>query len=280
MRSLLDHIALDDILTSGELAARLTTTGLTPAAARQVISRNNDPAVWVLPFRLPQGGRLFTRRTFVPNEGFYLRLADVITKFRPGLARTIVTLVKRRVLLRADAQRLLAAPLKPKSSRTPTYDAEVKALTDLRLCSVEGSTTALERLTFNSIVGLPTSHQLARSERARQIVDMFLTRMITDQFRRQGVISWTGATLPDLRTGSVLFNDHVFSALGYSWLDPLVRRAIGKKPKPAPVLFDVYARQCDLQDVLGFVYRLAHIGSNRNARMPLLGVLAAYAFSG
>ena len=186
MPSLSDHIALDEILTSGELAARLTATGLSPAAARQVISRSNDPAVWVLPFRLPRRGRLFTRRTSVPSEGFYLHLADVITTFRPGLARTIVALLKRRILLRADAHRLLAAPLNPKSSRTPTYDAEVKALTDLGLCRVEDSTTAMERLTFNSILGLPKSHQLARSERVRQIVDMFLARMITDQFRRQG----------------------------------------------------------------------------------------------
>ena len=148
------------------------------------------------------------------------------------------------------------------------------------MCGVEDPTTAMERLTFSSIVGLPKSHQLARSERARQIVDMFLTRMITDQFRRQGVISWTGTTLPDPGTGTVRFNDYVFSALGFSWLDPLVRRAISQKPKPAPVLFDVYARECDVQDVLGFDHRLARIGSNRNARMPVLGVLAAYAFSG
>ena len=112
--ALSDYIALNEILTSGELANHLTTTGLTPAAARQVISRNNDPAVLVLPFRLPRRGRLFTLRASVQNEGFYHRLAEVIAKFRPGLARTILVLLKRRILLRADAQRLLAAPIKPK----------------------------------------------------------------------------------------------------------------------------------------------------------------------
>ena len=280
MSSLSDHIALNEILTSGQLAERLTTTGLTPVAARQAIRRNNDPAVWILPFRLPRRSRLFTLRASVQNEGFYHRLAEVIAEFRPGLARTILALLKRRILLRADAQRLLAAPLKPKSSRTPTYDAEVNALTDLRLCSVEESRTALERLTINSLVGLPRSYQLARSERARQIVDMYLTRMITDQFRKQGVIGWTSATLPDIETGTVRFSDHVFSAFGYSWLDPLVRRAVGQKPKSVPVLFDVCARECDVHDVLGFLHRLARIGSNRNARLPVLGVLAAYAFSG
>ena len=280
MPSLSHHIAPTEILTSGQLAKRLTTTGLTPVAARQAIHRNNDPAVLVLPFRLPQRSRLFALRASLQNRAFYHRLAEVITESRPGLARTIRALLKRQILLKADAQRLLAAPLKPKSSRTPIYDAEVKALTDLRLCSVEGSTTALERLTINSLVGFPTSHRLARTERTRQIVEMYITRMITDQFRKQGIIGWTSATFPDIETGTVRFSDQVFSAFGYSWLDPLVRRAVGQKPKSVPVLFDVCARGCDDHDVMGFLHRLARIGSNRNARMPVLGVLAAYAFSG
>ena len=279
MHFLSDYIAPNEILTSGQLAQRLTTTGLTPAAARQVISRSNDPAVWSLPFRLPRRSRLFVRRDSVQNDAYCRHLAAVIAESRPGLARTILALLKRKVLLQADAQRLLAAPLRPKSSRTPTYDAEVKALVDLRLCSVEGSNTALERLTIKSLVGLPRSHQLARSERVRQTVDTYLTRMITDQFRKQGIIGWNSATLADCETGTVRFSDYVFSAIGYSWLDPLVRRSVGQKPKSVPVLFDVRARECDVHDVQGLLYRLARIGSNRNARIPVLGVIAAYAFA-
>ena len=280
MPSLSKHIALTEILTSGQLATRLTTTGLTPVAARQAIHRTNDPAVLVLPIRLPKRSRLFTLRASLQNRAFYHRLAEVITESRPGLARTIRALLKRRILLRADAQRLLAAPLKPKSSRTPTYNAEVKTLTDLQLCSVEESATALERLTINSLVGFPRSHRLARAGRTRQIVEMYITRMIADQFRKQGIIGWTSATFSDIETGTVRFSDYVFSAFGYSWLDPLVRRAVGQKPKPVPVLFDVCARRCDAHDVRGFLHRLARVGSNRNARMPVLGVLAAHAFSG
>ena len=277
--SLSDHIAPNEILTSGQLAQRLTTTGLTPAAARQVISRSNDPAVWPLPLRLPRRSRLFVLRDSIQNDAFYHNLAAVIDDLRPGLARTILALSKRQILLRADAQRLLAAPLLPKSSRTPTYGAEVDTLVALRLCSVEGSNTALERLTIKSLAGLPISHQLARSERVRQIVDRYLTRMITDQLRKQGVIGWNSATLADLETGSVRFSDYVFSAFGYSWLDPLVRRAVGQRPKPVPVLFDVCARECDVHDVQGLLHRLARIGSNRNARMSVLGVIAAYVFT-
>ena len=226
-------------------------------------------AVGCSPFALPLRTKFFTTtsRRSLPSSD-------------PGLARTILALLKRRILLRADAQRLLAAPLRPKSSRTPTYQAEVDALVNLQICRVEGSKTALERLTLNSLVGSPSSHQLARLERVRQIVDMHLTSMITDQFRKQAVIGWRSATFADLETGIVRFSDHVFSAFGYSWLDPLVRRAVGKKPKSVPVLFDVCARECDVHDVRGFLHRLARIGSNRNARMPVLGVIAAYAFAG
>ena len=196
-------------------------------------------------------------------------VAAVIDDLRPGLARTILALSKRQILLRADAQRLLAAPLQPKSSRTPTYGAEVDTLVALRLCSVEGSNTALERLTIKSLAGLPISHQLARSERVRQIVDRHLTRMITDQLRKQGVIGWNSATLADLETGSVRFSDYVFSAFGYSWLDPLVRRAVGQRPKPVPVLFDVCARECDVHDVQFGPYRFQserpHVGAGSNS---------------
>ena len=279
MMSLSAHISRGEILTSGQLAKRLTRTALTPDAARQVISRSRDPAIWILPLRLPRRSRLFTRRDSVQNDEFYHHLATVLREHRPGLARTILALLKRRVLLKADAQRLLAAPLRPRPSRTPTYEAAVATLFSLRFCQVEGMDTALERLTVNPLVGSPTSHQLARSERTRQTIDTRLTRIIVDQFRKQAIISWNGHAVADLETGTVPFSDYVFSAFGYSWLDPLVRRAAGKKSKSTPVLFDVSARECDVHDVEGFLHRLAHIGSNRNARMPVLGVIAAYAFA-
>ena len=178
MVALSDHIASGEILTSGQLAQRLVRTGLTHAAARQVISRNQNPAVWVLPFHLPRRARLFARRESNAKDDFYERLATVIAWLRPGLARTIRALLTRRVLLKAEAQRLLAAPLRPKTSRTPTYDAEVSALVELGLCGVEGEETVLERLTIHPLIGTSTSHKHARSERVRQIVNMRLTRIL------------------------------------------------------------------------------------------------------
>ena len=39
------------------------------------------------------------------------------------------------------------------------------------------------------------------------------------------------------------------------------------------------SRECDVHDVQGLLHRLARIGSNRNARMSVLGVIAAYVFT-
>lgn len=274
-----DHIALGEILASGQLAQRLAATGLTADAARQAISRSNDPAVWVLPLRLPRRARLFARRESGKQDAFHDNLAKVITPHRPGLARTIRALLKRRVLLKADAQRLLAAPLRPKASRTPTYDAEVAALVALRLCGVEEEATVFERLTFHPLIGTQDSHQYARAERVRQVVNMRLARILTGHFRNQGVIGWNSATNARRETGTAIFNDYAFSAFSFSWLDPLVRRNDGQKPKPTPVLIDVFSRECDADDIEGLRHRLRHIGSNRNARMPLLGVIAAHTFT-
>ena len=274
-----DHLALGEILSSRQLAERLVATGLTADAARQTISRNNDPAVWVLPFGLPRRARLFTRRESSKKSDFYDHLANVITQLRPGLARTIRALLTRHILLKTDVQRLLAAPLRPKKSRTPTYDAEILVLLELGLCGIEEKGTAFERLTIHGLVGTKESDRHARAERMRQMVNVRLTHILTDHFRKQGVISWKRPVDFGPATGTVLFNDYAFSAFSYSWLDPLVRRNVASRPKPTPVLFDVYSRECDVHDIEGLLHRLRHIGANPNARIPLLGVIAAHAFT-
>ena len=274
-----DHLALGEILSSGQLAQRLVATGLTADAARQTISRNNDPAVWVLPFCLPRRARLFARRESSKRNDFYDHLANSITQLRPGIARTIRAVLVRQILLKADAQRLLAAPLRPKKSRTPTYDKDVAVLLELGFCGIEEKDTAFERLTVHRLIGTKASHRHARAERVRQMVNVRLTHILTDHFRRQDVISWTHPVDVGRATGTVLFNDYAFSAFSYSWLDPLVRRDVGPKPKPTPVLFDVFSRECDVHDVEGLLHRLRHIGANRNARIPLLGVIAAHTFA-
>ena len=250
---------------------------MTPAAARKAISRSTDPAVWVLPFYLPHRARLFARREYVQHQDFYTALATNLTKDRPGLARTIRVLLARRILLKADAQRLLAAPLRPKL-RTPHYEKEVTALVDLRLCAIEDSGTPFERLTVHPLVGTPQSYQHARSEHARQFLNTRLTRMITDQFRKQNIVSWNKVIHAN-ETGPARFSDYAFSAFGYSWLAPLKRMSAGKQPQPTPVLFDVFSRECDVHDVEGFGHRLRRVASGRATRIPLLGVTAAHTFT-
>ena len=278
IRPLAEHIHLREILTSHQLAQRLIATGLTAPAARQVISRNSDPAVAVLQFNLPRGARLFTRQEYTRSEDFYQNVASILTTLRPGLARTIQALLTHKILMKAEAQRLLAAPLQPNRSRTPPYDKEVSVLVKSGLCSVEGSATALERLTIRSLVGTSRSHQYARTWRARQTVTMRLTRVLIDQLRKQAVIGWDSTTFATLETVTVPFSGYVFSAFSYSWLYPLVR-TVGAQRKPMPVLFDVFSRDCCVYDVDAFIHRLRQAGSNRKTRISLLGVIAAHSFT-
>ena len=180
--------------------------------------------------------------------------------------------------MKTDAQRLLAAPLRPQL-RKPAYDKEVSALVELGLCQIEEPTTLFDRFTVRSLVGTPESYQHARLGHARRFLNTRLTRMITEQFRKQNVISWNRVALAD-ETGTARFSDYVFSAVGYSWLTPFRRLTMGKPPQPTPVLFDVFSRECDVHDVEGFCHRLRRVANGRTTRIPLLGVIAAHTFTG
>ena len=183
---LYDIIPPDSILTSGQLAARLIATGTSHQAARKAMSRNRDPAVWILPVSLPRRVRMFARRDSVRNTAFYQKLATALNDLRPGLARTILALLQRRILLRFDAQRLLAAPSQPRSSRTPTYAAELSVLAELGLCKVEGTDTALERITINQRGWRPSPcRPRASSSKAFPQRPEVLRRALDDRSARQ-----------------------------------------------------------------------------------------------
>ena len=275
------HIGFGEIISSGELTRRIcAATGTGPVAARQLISRSKrDPGIWVLPIPLPGRGRLFALRDSVQDEAFYYEVADLLRERRPGIARTIRALLRHEVLLRPEAQKLLASPSLPTKSRTPTYDREIGFLVDLKFCRVDGQNTALERIVLARLAGTVESHTSARVRRARAIVETHLAAMLVDQLKKQGVVSWTGGAIPHSATASITFNNHVFSAHGFSFLDSMMRRATGMKPKPGSMLLDVLARPSDVEDVAGFIHRLSRVGGNPNARLQLLGVLAAYDFT-
>ena len=58
-------------------------------------------------------------------------------------------------------------------------------LVALGLCDIEEEATAFERLTVYPLIGTKHSHQHARAERVRQLVNMRLTSILTDHFRKQ-----------------------------------------------------------------------------------------------
>jgi hypothetical protein len=74
----------------------------------------------------------------------------------------------------------------------------------------------------------------------------------------------------------VPFSGYAFSAVNYCWLKPLLRFEAGKsKPKPTPLVSDVYARSCRERDVESFVERINRAGYNKSKNLPILGLVAA-----
>lgn len=279
MTRLSELLGPGEVLDSAGLARRIAASGRSLIAARQVISRSSDPAIWKLPIRLPGRSRLFALRDSRTSDEFYLTIARKLEIQRPGIARVIRSLLNRGVLLQAEAQRVLASPYRRGASRTPTFESEVGLLVDLELCRREATGTSLERISLSRLAGTAESHDLARSARAKSLVANQLSSMLTRHFRDTTVVGWTSVTLPIDGRPVVEFNNYPFSASAFSHLEPLVRRAKGMKPKPAPVLFEVLGRECDLEDAGGFIHRLKRISNNPNSRLPVLGVIAAVDFS-
>lgn len=274
-----DLIDVGEVVTSAELANRvMAARGLSRDSARQVISRARDGNVWTLPITLPGRARLFALRDSQLDAVFYRRVASLLATSRPGIARAINALLDRHVLLRPDAQRLLAAPNKRSSSRNHSYEHEVGFLKDLRVCQIHSEHSRLERLTRFGVLD-DEGHALAQARRAQLIVEEHLAGMLLKQMREQNILSWNGTIASAKGRGVVSFNEHAFSAYGFSYLEPIMRRKEGDKPKPAPAVLDVYARTCSIGDVEGLLHRIQRIFGNPKTGLPVLGILAAFDFA-
>ena len=122
-----------EVVTSAELQERLVADGDTKPAARQIISRaaRNSRGLWrSSDLKLPRGGRLFARFSFLGTGPFYERVADLLQDARPGLARCLNALTDRGLVLRPHAIRLIAAAPDSPGGRSP-FDSELAALAEI-----------------------------------------------------------------------------------------------------------------------------------------------------
>ncbi len=282
----LDLIGASEVLTSSQLQERMTLNGYGAEAARQAISRagRDRSGLWrSAKLQLEHGERLFARVSFSTTPEFYRLAAEHLQGNRPGLARCLQALAVTGVLNRVHAQRLIAAAVvESESARTTTYDSEVAALQELgvQACAVGNS---FEYLLGGGIIRDAMTDKRAIESLITLRKECLLARMVCNRLRNENFVSWNGSELPTQGKCHVVFKGQIFSALGFSFLAPLLRGSKAKKEKgprpPCPVLIDVFGGLCNLGAVQSFVARARNATSWGTEREKHVGVIAARQFS-
>ncbi|HSY20250.1 MAG TPA: hypothetical protein VK815_18035 [Candidatus Acidoferrales bacterium] len=274
------YIGPEEILTSSQLVERVTANKMAPPSARQLIRRNSEAqGIWRSQHLvLPGGGRLFCHAGFRRNDRFFTTILPVLDEFRPGIARLVRAVMAESVVLYPRAEQLLASPVIPDNSSYPYSGHDIDALTELGLGRLEADDSVLKRFSADSL-DLATSHALAIRSNARFLAEVALARILFEQLRHQNVISWNKKAMPDKAASLVSFNNFLFSATGFSWLRPMLRFNKSEKPKATPAVLDVIAKLCEVYDVDSFAERIQRAGQNKNSKLAILGIIAAFDFT-
>lgn len=272
------HVRTGELLTSSQLIHRCVEAGFDQTHARQLIRRSSPrQSIWRSEkLALQQNGRLFARREFVGTESFHKQLLPILKENRPGLYRIAQRLRMDEAVLKPHAELLLATPIERKKTTYPIYRDEVAAIEELRFGKTEASDTIGERIVIQSLVGSGNSAAISLKSQAALQIEIALTGILIDHYRRQNFISWN--LIADTDRQLIAFNNYRFFAASFSWVAPLVRWE-NTKPKPTPVLFHVCAQACQIWDVEGFWARIERAGVNRTSRLQVLGIIAAPDFS-
>ncbi|MDB6026068.1 MAG: hypothetical protein JWM68_2291 [Verrucomicrobiales bacterium] len=277
--NLTQFVGPEELLTSSELLERIVRAGIGGDSARQLIRRKAEgQLIWRSErLILSGGGRLFARRSFRESVAFIPQCLSKLNSLRPGIARAAHALLHEEVVLRSRAELLLASPVIPDNSSYPAYQNEVEALIELGIARVEAADSVMERLARTSTPGM-NAHAVALRSYARASTETVLANLLFAQFRQQNLISWNTKALPDKSATLVMFNNFQFSATGFSWLKPMLRFNGTDKPKPVPVVLDVFAKTRMTYDVESFIERLTRAGQNKNRKMAIFGIIAAFDF--
>jgi hypothetical protein len=274
----LEHLIRNgEVLTSSDFIKRLMDEGYTYSHARKLIQKESAKnGIWRSKHvALPKNIRLFSLDGYCGTKEFRNTIIPILEKNRPGLARVIGALAKRQVLLKAHVQRLLASPQDSFSSKCPSYSKEVAALEELKVAKRDGHNGVLERLVSTDIAGSPQSHALGISSHGGMIIQAAMTEILVNHFRRQNLIAWNTIAQTTGVESLAVFNNFYFSAKSFSWLSPLLKVKGGVRPKPTPVVFDVWPYSCSVFEVESFLERLRRAGQNKQTKLNFLGIIAA-----
>ncbi len=183
------------------------------------------------------------------------------------------------VVLKAHAQMLLASPLAVKKTRYPPYEAEIAAIEETLIARVETKDTLGERLVLRRISGTVNSSAAGLKALTALHIEIAITNILIEHFRRQNFISWNPLAGKQARQGLITFNNYPFFAATFSWIAPLLRwDAAEKKSKSTPVVFHTCCGRCNVWDVEGFAARIQRAGANKISRLRVLGIVAAEDF--
>lgn len=280
--TLLNVMGPSEVLTSSELQERLVSRGYGKAGAKQAISRaaRAGDGLWrsnIL--QLPRGERLFARSSFAGTREFYQAAQERLRSTRPGLARCLEGLAENQVLHKVHAQRLVGAAVQARDiASSPTFDASIRALSELGV-RVASRGAAHEYLLGGDQEPSSETDRQALQELVTLRKESVLARLLVNRLRKQNLVSWSGSELPSRELGHVVFNGQVFTAVGFSFLAPLVRvNSTTRKATPCPVFIDTFAGLCRLGEVQAFVARADNARCWGKLRQPYLGVIAAREF--
>ncbi len=198
------------------------------------------------------------------------------TTSRSGMARCLAALSEESVLHQVRVQKLLAAPTEANAAN-PSYAEEVAALQELGV-AVERGALGFDYFVAAGRVAHGTTTDLAHKAAARLKVEVMLTRILADHYRQQNLVAWNRVEVAPADRGFVPFNGQIFSAVGFSSLDPVIRWA-GKKQIHCPVVFDVPSGRCEPADVRSFHQRIERATHRGESTIPCLGVIAARDFA-
>lgn len=271
----------DEVLRSSQVIARLREQGLSAANARQIIRRSaKDDGVWrSVDLRLPRNERLFTTAAFRKSGRFLPALMPALEAAgRRGLARCVDAVVKKKVLHRVDAMRLLAVgPATPrKSASRSAYDDELRGIREIGLTVVYPN-HALEALCVAGAERSLGAEVAATSKRLR--TELILARVLIERMRQQNMLAWNQIEIPEPENPYVVFNGQPFTATGFSYLSPLVRWQRGSaKPVACPVVIDCHHEMCSPAWVESLLQRMDRASHRGRVRQPMLGVVAATDF--
>jgi hypothetical protein len=184
------------IYTSAEAIKLIEATGLSYRAAKGNVNRSKaDDGIWCTDrLRLEANGRLFANVAFVTSPDFPRAVIEKLSLLRPGLARALIALLHKEVLLVSHIARLLASPVPDEERRSsPTLERELNALLDLPFLKREGVNGPLDRISLKKLKDPRKERALAQWAMTRQYLEEKLTYVVLDYFARMNMVAWRPA---------------------------------------------------------------------------------------